>query len=98
MAFGRPTFAVDDYAFFHENVLGTSLELRVIADNREAARRAESRVLGEIDRLAAIFSGYDHASEFSRWQACRNADEAFSGALRSPLRQRRLAQTERRTF
>jgi thiamine biosynthesis lipoprotein ApbE len=57
-----------DYEFYHENVLGTSLELRVQADSEEAARRAEGRVLGEIDRLARIFSGYDRTSEFSRWQ------------------------------
>ncbi len=68
-ASAQPAFAVDDFAFFHENVLGTSLELRVIADHRESAQRAEAHVLGEIDRLAMIFSGYDHASEFSRWQA-----------------------------
>ena len=57
-----------EFAFFHENVLGTSLELRVNAQSREAAQAAEERVLGEIDRLAAIFNGYDPASELSRWQ------------------------------
>jgi thiamine biosynthesis lipoprotein len=49
-------------------VLGTSLELCVRADTEEAARSAEARALGEIDRLAAIFSGYDASSEFRRWQ------------------------------
>ena len=49
--------------------MGTSLELRVLADDRESARLAEDRVLGEIDHLALIFSAYDSASEFSRWQA-----------------------------
>jgi thiamine biosynthesis lipoprotein ApbE len=58
-----------DYEFRHENVLGTSLELTVRADGEEAARAAEARALGEIDRLAAVFSGYDAASEFRRWQA-----------------------------
>jgi FAD:protein FMN transferase len=63
-----PCFAIaDDYEFYHENVIGTSLELRVRADDQKAARRAEDRVLREIDRLSAIFSGYDPASEFSRW-------------------------------
>ncbi len=81
IASGRPAFAVDDYAFFHENVLGTSLELRVIADNRESAQRAEGRVLGEIDRLAAIFSGYDRASEFSRWQTAPKAPMRLSPEL-----------------
>ena len=61
--------AARDYEFRHENVLGTSLELCVRADTEEAARSAEARVLGEIDRLAAIFSGYDASSEFRRWQA-----------------------------
>jgi thiamine biosynthesis lipoprotein ApbE len=58
----------DEFAFYHENVLGTSLELAVAADNFEAARGAEARVLNEIDRLSSIYSGYDDRSEFSRWQ------------------------------
>ena len=58
-----------DFDFYHENVMGTSLELRVRADGPETARWAEDRVLREIDRLSAIFSGYDPASEFRRWQA-----------------------------
>ncbi|MGC8643751.1 MAG: hypothetical protein ACP5XB_28155, partial [Isosphaeraceae bacterium] len=41
-----------EYTFFHENVLGTSLELRVLADDLERAQWAEAGVLGEIDRLA----------------------------------------------
>jgi FAD:protein FMN transferase len=61
----------DEFVFYHENVMGTSLELRVSADRPEAADWAEKRVLGEIDRLSAIFSGYDNQSEFSRWQNSR---------------------------
>jgi thiamine biosynthesis lipoprotein ApbE len=61
--------AADDYALFHENVMGTSLELRVRAESESAARGAEARVLVEIARLTGIFSGYDPASEFSRWQS-----------------------------
>src|SRR5260221_416115 len=49
--------------------MGTALELRVRADTVSSARWAEARILAEIDRLSAIFSGYDPASEFSRWQA-----------------------------
>src|SRR5262245_31747334 len=40
-----PAMAADDYAFFHENVMGTSLELRLRADSVELAERAEDRVL-----------------------------------------------------
>jgi FAD:protein FMN transferase len=71
-----PVVASEDFAFYHENVLGTSLELFVRADSPEAARRAEHHVLAEIDRLAVHFSGYDQTSEFSRWQT----------APRNPLR------------
>ncbi len=62
------TLAGDEHAFFHEHVMGTALELRVVADSPAAARRAEARVLAEIDRLAAIFSNHDPASTFRRWQ------------------------------
>ena len=84
--------AAEDFAFFHENVLGTSCELRVRADSEEAARCAEERVLSEVDRLAAIFSGYDPTSEFSRWQATADRPTRLSdGAVRSPPGERRLA-------
>jgi FAD:protein FMN transferase len=53
--------------FQHENVLGTSLELRVLAESDVVAVRAEAVVLAEIDRLAAVFSTYNADSEFSRW-------------------------------
>jgi thiamine biosynthesis lipoprotein len=61
--------AAEDYFFCHDNVMGTSMELSVRADDIAAARRAEDRTLREIDRLAAIFSNHDPASEFRRWQA-----------------------------
>jgi thiamine biosynthesis lipoprotein ApbE len=67
LAAGAAT-AAQDYEFRHENVLGTALELLVRADGEDAARGAEARALDEIDRLAAIFSGYDATSEFRRWQ------------------------------
>lgn len=73
--------AAEHHAFYHENVMGTSLELRVHADSAEAARQAEARVLGEIDRLAAVFSGYDPASEFSRWQRGPKAPTKVSAEL-----------------
>lgn len=57
----------DDFAFYHDNVLGTSMELKVETGDAETARKAESAVLAEIDRLALIHSGYDPSSEFSKW-------------------------------
>jgi thiamine biosynthesis lipoprotein ApbE len=75
------------YEFYHENVMGTSLELRIRAPNEAAARRAEDRVLREIDRLGAIFSGYDAASEFSRWQAEVKVHAKVSPELLEVLRE-----------
>jgi thiamine biosynthesis lipoprotein ApbE len=60
--------SAEDFVFRHENVMGTSLELRVRATTPRAATAAETRVLAEIDRLSAIFSGYDAESEFSKLQ------------------------------
>ena len=76
----RGAFA-EDYPFYHENVMGTSLELRVRAVNEDSARRAEARVLGEIDRLSAIFSGYDESSEFSRWRSAAGPAGRISSEL-----------------
>ncbi len=65
----RGAAAAETFVFHHEEVMGTSMELRLLADSDEFARRAEDRVLREIDRLSAIFSAYDPNSEFSRWTA-----------------------------
>jgi len=85
-AFCRPVVASEDFCFYHENVLGTSLELCVRAESKEAARGAENCVLGEIDRLAVIFSGYDMKSEFSRWQAAPKGLRRVSQELYEVLR------------
>jgi thiamine biosynthesis lipoprotein ApbE len=61
--------ADDVFAFYHENVLGTSMELKLRAGSVEAAHRTEDLVLREIDRLQEILSGYDVSSEFRRWQS-----------------------------
>ncbi|MEW4569987.1 DUF2271 domain-containing protein [Tautonia sp. JC769] len=64
--FGSTAIA-GDFAFYHEEVMGTALELRVWADDEDAARQAEARVLSEIDRLSGVLSGYDPSSHLSRW-------------------------------
>ncbi len=55
------------YIFHHENVLGTSLELKVRASSSAQATQAESAVLQEIDRENRILSAWSSTSEFSRW-------------------------------
>src|SRR5262245_38514003 len=69
------------YVFHLENVLGTSLELKVVAATSAAAEKAETRVLAEIDREAAILSGYDPASEFSGWMKTRGEGVRVSDDL-----------------
>ena len=62
--------------------MGTSLELRVLADDLERGPgRGERRCFGEIDRLVTVFSGYDASSEFSRWQAARERPVRLSPEL-----------------
>jgi hypothetical protein len=73
--------------FHHENVLGTTLELRVQADSDETAARAEQRALAEIDRLAKIFSTYDETSEFSRWLTTRGRPQSVSRELFAVLQE-----------
>ncbi len=55
----------------YENVLGTSLEIKLVAVSEASAERAQEAALGEIRRLNGILSGYDPASEFRRWAATR---------------------------
>ena len=93
----RPALGAEDFAFYHENVMGTSLELRVIARDPEAAAWAEGQVLAEIDRLSRIFSSYDATSEFRRWQDNpQRTGAAFGRALRAAVGLRPLARPERR--
>lgn len=57
----------EQYSFHHENVLGTSFELRVDCSSIESAKRAERLVLTEIDRLNEIFSSYDSTAELAQF-------------------------------
>jgi thiamine biosynthesis lipoprotein ApbE len=65
---GATTTAVDrTYTANYENVLGTSLELRVRAPDQIVADRATQVVLAEIARQAQILSSWDPKSEVSQW-------------------------------
>lgn len=55
------------YVSHYENVLGTSLQIKVKTGSETQAAVAEAAALHEIERLSHILSGYDPASEFSRW-------------------------------
>jgi thiamine biosynthesis lipoprotein len=53
--------------FHRENVLGTSLELKLVGGSEADAEGAESAVLNEIGRLNSILSTWTPSSEVSRW-------------------------------
>lgn len=55
------------FRFHYENVLGTSMDVTVLAASGHAADAAAALVLERIDHDARILSGYDPDSEFSRW-------------------------------
>jgi FAD:protein FMN transferase len=57
------------YVSDYENVLGTSMEIKVSANGERSAGKAEVLALAEIDRLNKILSGYNSSSEFSRWMS-----------------------------
>ena len=59
----------EEFVFHHENVLGTSAELRIHANSRSIADAAEEQMLAQIDRCASVLSTYDPNSEVSRWIA-----------------------------
>jgi thiamine biosynthesis lipoprotein ApbE len=74
------------YLFNYEHVLGTSLELRVVADRESAARRAEAEVLADVDRLEPILSGWSPTSELARWETTHGVDVSVSPDLADVLR------------
>ncbi|MFL5620767.1 MAG: FAD:protein FMN transferase [Gemmatimonadaceae bacterium] len=73
------------YTFHYERVLGTSLELQVVAAGGGCARRAESAVLAEIDRLEQILSGWAPNSELALWLATSETDVPVSADLADVL-------------
>lgn len=52
-----------------EGVLGTVLELQMLADNKTIALKAENLILEEIARLERVYSFFQASSELNRWQA-----------------------------
>ena len=54
------------HVFYHENILGTSLAIKVVATSPAEAQKAEAAVLTEITRNAKLLSTYDPNSEVSQ--------------------------------
>lgn len=55
-----------EYRFCREGILGSSMDLTVVAESHDRAAACESVVLSEIERLRRLLSTYDPTSEISR--------------------------------
>lgn len=69
------------YTSDYENVLGTSLEIKLASVSADKARAAEDKSINEIDRLNKILSSYDATSEFSNWLYTNNKAVTVSPEL-----------------
>ena len=82
---GRPPGAPDKgsklFVSHFENVLGTSMELKVLAGSAKDASMAEAAATKEIARLQNILSAYDDHSEFSAWLRTSHAAVRVSPEL-----------------
>lgn len=81
----QPPRPLETFPFQYENVLGTSMDLSVVALSAVDAALAEAAVLDSIDRDAKILSSYDPDSEFSRWFETRNVPTPVSSELAEVL-------------
>lgn len=73
------------WSFQYEGVLGTSMDLTLLAGSDADAARAEAAVLASIDRDASILSAWDPDSEFSRWLRTPGAATPVSAELAEVL-------------
>jgi thiamine biosynthesis lipoprotein len=69
----------------YERLLGTEVEIQVLARTRQQAEAAESAALDELERLEAIFNRFDADSELSRWLARPGVRVHLSHELRTVL-------------
>src|ERR1035438_10474315 len=67
--------------FHYENVLGTSLDMKIRAKSDAQATRAEAAALAEFDRENRILSAWTPESEFSRWTKTHGTAEQVSPEL-----------------
>ena len=84
------------YKFHYENVLGTSMEVTVVAASEGAAASATKAVLDRIDGTRKILSGYDPASEFSHWFQTQGRRCRYRPELYEVLVIRHVARPQRR--
>lgn len=66
-----PAPAPQTFEFHRDHVIGTSLDLHVVAPDEYTAEGAELTVLNEIERLRKVFSTYDATSAISKLNRTR---------------------------
>jgi len=71
----------DLYIFNYDNVLGTSLQLKIFSPSAAQSDRSAAAALMEIDRENKILSSWDPTSEFSRWFRTMNQPVTVSPEL-----------------
>ncbi|MBB5375215.1 thiamine biosynthesis lipoprotein [Deinococcus metalli] len=69
----------------YEHLLGTEVEVQVVADTRALGEAAEGAALDEIRRLTAVFNRFDPDSELRRWLAQPGERVLLSPDLREVL-------------
>jgi thiamine biosynthesis lipoprotein ApbE len=81
----NPIRSGNSYVSHFENVLGTSLALKVKTASEQKASVAEAAALQEIQRLSSILSTYDANSEFSKWMRTQKTAVPVSAELMEVL-------------
>ncbi len=74
------------YVFQYENVLGTSLEIKVAASSQAQSEKAEQAALAEIDREARILSSWDPGQRITQQMRFCNYGRARAGFCRNFLK------------
>ncbi|MBB6017101.1 FAD:protein FMN transferase [Deinococcus radiopugnans] len=69
----------------YERLLGTEVEIQVVARTRRQAEAAERAALDELERLSAVFNRFDPGSELSRWLARPGQQTPLSPELQTVL-------------
>ena len=70
-----------------ENVLGTSMEMKLLTTHQKGIEKYEEIVLKEINRLDNILSSYNPNSELSKWQSEHGKSVKISAELMEVMMQ-----------
>lgn len=84
-ALGTNAHSASVHTSHYDHVLGTSLDVRIVARAKAEARRAEAAILAEVDRLEPLLSGWSDTSELAHWQQTFDVDIPMSPELAEVL-------------